>query len=510
MSEVLGTLLGRVGGSILDNFISSFLYDWLRGASITFRTELAISQDWLKTITADALDSLIEEEPHANTAISTAGLTDIFERFMRAVAQASMILSADIAEELYTEMLQEGFSNAIQVSVGGALQSLLSTWRGGYPLSYDEASELFEVVEDLDADTLGLLLAQSGSNIPTSIFRVKQGFDRWVERELIALRTQLFEISNRLNDILAYRVDRGTDIAIRQYNDALQVLREAYSKAVSLIDQVCERALSRLQELKNECETFKMWYEWSLEHPETPIVSEDEITMLATENKLEAEAIVTSVNAILSKIESSLASFDIELDTVLNSIDTCVAHGATHLNKMIQQGIIEISEVVEKINDAVNILLAYRNAVDLQTSKTTSLTTSVGYEGYTPPQPGAFTVTFQTNVVGAKIVLFDSKRTYWGYTDSEGILVLESVLSGSYHYVIVKEGYIPYQETLDVTEDLTVTVTLETYPTPPSYLPPEGYYVEQEHTFTEKFVVYYPMVLTEGLTRTESVEITIG
>ena len=394
MSFTASALLGRLGGSVFDTIMDAFVFDWVRGAGITFRTEMAISQDWLKSLTANALDSLIEEEPHANIGLTSAGLTNIFEAFMRTVAQASMILSADIAEELYTEMLQEGFSNAIQVSIGGALQSLLSTWRGGYPLSYDEASELFEVIEDLDADTLGLLLAQSGSNIPTSIFRVKQGFDRWVERELIALRTQLFEISNRLNDILAYRVDRGTDIAIRQYNDALNVLREAYSKAVSLIDQVCERALSRLQELKNECETFKMWYEWSLEHPETPIVTPEEINMLAVENKLEAEAIVASVNNILGKIDSSLAGFDVSLDTVLSNIDACVGHGATHLNKMIQQGIIEISEVVNKINDAVNILLAYRNAVDLQTSKTTSLTSSVGYEGYVPPAPGMFTVTF--------------------------------------------------------------------------------------------------------------------
>jgi len=346
----------------------------------------------LKSITADALDSMIEEDVNVNVGLSTQGLVNIFERFIKTVAYASTIMPVEIVEELYTEMLQEGFSNAIQVSVGGALQSILSTWRGGFPLNADEASEVVESVEDLDADTIGLLVAQSGSNVPTSMFRMKQGFDRYVEKELIALRTQLFEITNRLNDIIAYKVDRSTEIALRQLDESLNVIREAYGKAISLYDMVLERALSRLQELKNECETVKSWLEWSQEHPDTPIISQSEADIIATENMLEAQSIINSVDSILTNIDNSLSSFDVTLDNVLSNIDACVSNEVTHLNKMIQQGVLDVQEAITKINNAIDILVAYRNASDLQTSPSTSLEKSVSGVGTTPTPPETYSV----------------------------------------------------------------------------------------------------------------------
>jgi len=393
MAEAIAAFLGKLGGDKLRDIIDGFTDDVIRGAAIVSRVELASSQDWLKSITADALDSMIEEDANANVGLSAQGLVNIFERFIKTVAYASTIMPVEIVEELYTEMLQEGFSNAIQVSVGGSLQSILSVWRGGYPLNADEASEVVESVEDLDSDTIGLLIAQSGSNVPTSMFRMKQGFDRYVERELIALRTQLFEITNRLNDIIAYKIDRGAEIALRQLDESLNVIREAYSKAISLYDMVLERALSRLQELKNECETVKSWLEWSQEHPDTPIISQSESDIIATENKLEAEAIINSVNALLSNIDDSLESFDVTLDSVLSNIDDCVFNEVTHLNKMIQQGVLDVQNVITKINNAIDILVAYRNAVDLQTSPSTSLEKSISGTEVTPTPPETYSIT---------------------------------------------------------------------------------------------------------------------
>ena len=393
MFESISRLLGKISGSLFDRFLDAFVYDYMRGVAIVARTEFAVSQDWLKSMTADAFDSFIEEEPHANVGLSSSGLVNIFERFMKTVAYASTILPVEIVEELYTEMIQEGFSNAIQVSIGGAFQSILSVWRGGFPLNADEASEVVESVEDLDADTIGLLVAQSGSNVPTSMFRMKQGFDRYVEKELIALRTQLFEITNRLNDIIAYKVDRSTEIALRQLDESLNVIREAYSKAISLYDMVLERALSRLQELKNECETVKSWLEWSQEHPDTPIISQSEADIIATENMLEAQSIVNSVDSILTNIDNSLSGFDVTLDTVLSNIDACVSNEVTHLNKMIQQGVLDVQEAITKINNAIDILVAYRNASDLQTSPSTSLEKSVSGVGTTPTPPETYSIT---------------------------------------------------------------------------------------------------------------------
>ncbi|RLE63335.1 MAG: hypothetical protein DRJ38_07860 [Thermoprotei archaeon] len=395
ISVAITKLLGRTGGAILDDIILTFVADYIRGAGITFRTGIAIASDWLKTITADALDSLIEEESHPNTALSAGGLTNIFERFLGTVAKASMVLSADIAEELYTEMLQEGFSNAIQVSIGGALQSILSTWRGGYPLSYDQTPLPIESVEDLDSDTLALLLAQAGCNLPTIAFHIKQGFDRYIDSQLIYLRTQLYEITSRLNEIIAWRIERSSEFSIRQYYEGLEVLREGYSKAINLIDLICERALSRLQELLNEVKTGKAWLDYSLEHPEAPIVTEEEVNLLALENKMEAEEIINAVNSIISKIDDKLSAFDIDISTITSKIDTNILEEVNHLNSIIQQGIIDISTLISKIDEAMDKVVAYRHARELQTEPVTDLTRPVEVEGYQPPTPATYTVTVE-------------------------------------------------------------------------------------------------------------------
>ncbi len=395
ISVAITKLLGRTGGSILDNILMAFVYDYIRGAGITFRTGIAIASDWLKTITADVLDSLIEEESHPNTAMSAAGLTNIFERFLATVAKASMVLSADIAEELYTEMLQEGFSNAIQVSIGGALQSILSTWRGGYPLSYDQTPMPIEKVEDLDTDTIALLLAQAGCNIPTTAFWVKEGFDRYIESELVFLRTQLYEVTQRLNEIMAWRVERSTEISVRQYYESLEILREAASKAINLIDLVCERALSRLQELLNETKTIKAWLDYSNEHPEAPILSEDEALLLAVENRMEAEQIINAVNSIISTIDSKLDEFDIDLSTITSKIDDVVKNEIAHLNKIIQQGVIDVSTLISKIDEALNKVVAYRHARELKTEPITDLTKPIEVSAYQPPIPATYSLTVE-------------------------------------------------------------------------------------------------------------------
>ena len=108
---------------------------------------------------------------------------------------------------------------------------------------------------------------------------------------------------------------------------------------------------------------------------------------------LEAQSIVSSVDSLLTNIDNSLSGFDITLDTVLSNIDDCVSNEVTHLNKMIQQGVLDVQNVITKINNAIDILVAYRNAIDLQTSPSTSLEKSISGASYIPPLPDTYSVT---------------------------------------------------------------------------------------------------------------------
>jgi len=60
----------------------------------------------------------------------------------------------------------------------------------------------------------------------------------------------------------------------------------------------------------------------------------------------------------------------------------------------------------------------------------------------------------------ALVVLFDGKRAYWVYTDSNGQASFTNVVAGTYQYVVIKDGYIHEHGTLTVNTDKTVNVTL--------------------------------------------------
>ena len=365
------TFIGGTGG-LATRFLDNLMGDAIRGGGIIVRTETAIAVDFIKSITADAFDSLIEGEPHVNVGMSAEGMVNVVERFMRTVAYASMILTDEIAEEFYSEMIQEGFSNAVQTSVGGAFQSILNTWRGGYPLNYDEIEEVAQAIEDIDKDIAGLLSSQAGCNIPTTYFRLKRGFDRYIDDRIIALRTQLINLTERINDLVTWLHDRSQSLAQRGFDASVLTIREAYERAVRIIDDACERALSRLHELLAELKTVKAWWEWTLEHPDTPLLSESEKNIIAVENRLEAEATIETLNRILSSVDSSLSGFDIELNTLISKVDAVISKVISVYNKIVDKAnALDLADLVDKLQESLNILLAYRNVIDSNTSLTT-------------------------------------------------------------------------------------------------------------------------------------------
>jgi len=123
-------------------------------------------------------------------------------------------------------------------------------------------------IEDIDTDLASLLIASAGSNLPTTQWRMKVGFDRYIEDKLIALRGQLHEIVTRINDMIIWLHERSYTNALRQFDNALNALNDAYERAIGLTDMICERALARLQELKGELKTVSEWWNYTKEHPE--------------------------------------------------------------------------------------------------------------------------------------------------------------------------------------------------------------------------------------------------
>jgi len=356
------------GAKLLGEFISSITNDFVEATGRLVRTDVAINLGYVRNWVAEAMDVLVEAQPHKTIGVTPSGMVEAIERMIKATAQLGLLLGTEASEELFMELIQEGFSNAVQTALGGAVQSMLNVYRGSAPPTPDELDIVIGKAVDMDSDTLALLIAMTGSNIPTTFYRVSRGFDLYVEKDTELIRQQLQETLAKLNEAITWVYELSRELSVRELEEALVTIKEAYSRGITLLDEVAERALSRLQELKVEIQTGKEWYDYSTLYPEQEIITEEDLNKTVIENTLEAEATYNSYLAIKSTIENTLATVDVDLANIVSKIEDVVALYVSHLNEIVKAGAVDYSELLSKIQEAMNKVIAYRNAVDTQTS----------------------------------------------------------------------------------------------------------------------------------------------
>lgn len=364
MSSSIAELLGSAAGAIVDAVFGGIIGDFTEAGGKVIRTEIGTKLQYAYKWAADALDSLVEETPHPLLGTHPSGMLNVIQRFLKATAYFGLLIGSEVAEELFMELIQEGFSNAVQTSIGGALQTLLNIWRGATPPTPDELDALVPVIQDLDEDTFTVLAAMTGNNLVTTGVRFSKGFRMFIEEDLKVVKQQLLDVLTKLNQAAAWLYETARQLGVEELSEALSVIKEGYGKGISLLDEVAERALSRLQELKTELETAKEWYQYSYYYPETPIVTEEEVLQVAIENRLEADATYNTYQTIKSTIENALATIDYDLSAIVSAIDDVMQKYAEHLNSIAETGAVDYSAVQNMLKSVFDKIVAYRNASD--------------------------------------------------------------------------------------------------------------------------------------------------
>jgi len=441
---------GQSGGSLFRDITNAVLGDVLRGGSMWLRVQVVKKFDRLKSSFAQMYDAIADATPDTNVGISPDGISETFEKMCEETAKLVMYLSSDIADEMYAETIQEAFSNAIQYNLGGALQSILNVWRGAYPPSYDEIDEIITCLEDMDSDLASLLIAQAGSNIPTTQWRIQMGFNRLVDDKLLALRGQMHEVATRMNDMSIWLHDRAYTLALREFDSAVMTIRDAYERAIGLIDQMCERTLARLFELKGELETMNNWWTYTKEHPDDPIVDAEEVYKVALENLLEAQATYNTLTAMLSYVDSALEQLSIDITDVINKVNTIVNKNIDLYNQMLMAGQLDLSEIRQKIDEIMQKVSAYRHSVNLQSEIT--LPSVPLYQHITPTVVPSERVTDKVTI-GEQVEVIAPSLT----RASEGVSVGEQVSISTYTAVPIKSSF-EVETVIFENSDVTVEV----------------------------------------------------
>jgi hypothetical protein len=251
--------------------------------------------------TAEFYQSLLAE-PHQVSGISPKGLVDMVISGLLTVAKMSMIFNPEVTEELFLEIIQEGFSNAIQFSIGGAFQNILSFWRGSYGVQTGQSNQALQIIDNIDDLTLTWLLMSSGEHVITLTFQALLGLSQKYESDKSLQMAQVSSTIEYLNRIsFAYNETLRAE-AERILARSARTAEEYYDRIISLADNLLERFISRVNEIDAETQSHLTLYN-------NNAISEDTMKAVLIENTLLLDSTKQSydyfINLLTSEINNS-------------------------------------------------------------------------------------------------------------------------------------------------------------------------------------------------------------
>lgn len=292
----------------------------------------------VQEIITNPIKAIEEGDSSETTGITPKGIKDILTEFVNAMVMLAPILSREIVDELIGEMLQEGLSNAIQTSVGGALQTILNTRRGGFPSFQDLIREYSNDLTIHDPNLLGLVFSAIGLNLPVTGTELAVSANRAIEDYI---RDYLAQAHGLINHINTYTVGHITNAIVSLnvvLNRAITLPLELAMIMGDVARRVAEEHLARLNELEDSLEGVKKYWDSGIVRDQTLILTEME--------KINAE-----LDALMSLYYEYKSSYEGLLPELLSTLETECKSAIDSLKDAFALAYKKLVESVNVVND---------------------------------------------------------------------------------------------------------------------------------------------------------------
>jgi len=251
------------------------------------------------------------------TGISPNGIMQIIIGMIDVAMKMAIASSKDLSEELFGEMIQEGISNAVQTSLGGALQTIWNVYRGSFPALQDYSRDVGNAIDQVDDKIASLICVLAGTIVPTIVFDLVRGANQNLEDTYKHAVGQVELAQNFVNN-QAFSVLAMPLNAVNQYALRLVFMRwEAVRTYNETIRRVAEEHLARLNELEDTLESIKMWYD-------NKFLSEEEAITYASKIEAEFNATWASFNEYLNTaqavLEETFNTINANFEQIRNSL----------------------------------------------------------------------------------------------------------------------------------------------------------------------------------------------
>jgi len=311
---------------------------------------------------AGVLQTLISAEKDEVHGLSGKGIVDAVYDFIDSTIDFAMWTSEALASQLFIQMIQQSVAYAITNSVAGSIGTITNVYSGGAGLPALHSSVVGQNIDLADSDVKSYLLASMGLNIPSVAFEVTRGGNQRIEEILTRIISQADSMIDSWNDWITNFYVHYHTMTRNRFQDSLEMYENLLTRAYSLLEQVANDHLSRINEQLDTLEGARSWFESGL-------ISEDDFKDIAIRVNLEREASEKNfdeyVEEILESVENAKAEWDDYVSQALDDMRTCLSKYASFIRETLSELFSDVATFVSLIcseaDKVVENVCAYRN-----------------------------------------------------------------------------------------------------------------------------------------------------
>ena len=286
-------------------------------------------------------------------------LVDIYRAVAGTALRTQIWLGGTVGEYIVNSVLSQLAGIALGETLADYARLILNVYRGIRPTWAFNLIFMGNLFEYIAEDSLALIMAMGGEHVLGTISYLQQALGWLFELEQMDVIRALDRAVDDFEDAITWDID----VAMREtrwwFSEGLRVYHRAFTRLLSIVDRIIERAMARLWELRLQTLTVRKWFELG-------VVDVKRVLRLMGQVEAEVDMTIQNVNDAIKFVYDALGvmNFEPELDALEATVDRVYMILAENaLRKLGAVGRANYDELMNKLVRSVKKLVAYRTRV---------------------------------------------------------------------------------------------------------------------------------------------------
>jgi len=357
LSEALG-IAGVIGGAL--EVIGTLFGDHIQAGWSGLKLLVGEKIGWLDAAINEAIGRAeTRSKPWYIYILKEEDFRDLYKDYLWLGIRTQGWLGGRFADAIIRDVITGLFSLAVHEVVSDYARLTLNAHRGSrLPWGFDLVW-VGEYLEDIDEDFLAFFGAITGSHVFTIVNYIAQALSWGYSIYSREVESALDKAVDKIEDYLLWDIDVYASETRWWYAEALRTYHRAWTRLTAMIDHICERALSRLWELRISVTTTYLWWLDGL-------VDTDRLLKAWDQVDAEIDMTLDNVDKATELVENVLATinYETELDMLEETMNNFYYNMALfELNRIYAITKYPYNEFMNRLKTAIEKIIAYRQRI---------------------------------------------------------------------------------------------------------------------------------------------------